>query len=156
MSAFGQHRKFPPHARKTSGTQGRIIHNLIAWISSDCFELFSPLSNICRRIVAWYSVNCIGGMLVEFKHFDNLYSKQQNCPCLRNWIAKLNCEWRIIVESRQVFHLEPLCGFRSDFVYAKFLRPMSCCHLTFLLFSPSSVLILLAFLSCFLVFFFLR
>ena len=23
VSAFGQHRKFPPHARKTSGTQGR-------------------------------------------------------------------------------------------------------------------------------------
>ena len=22
VSAFGQHRKFPPHARKTSGTQG--------------------------------------------------------------------------------------------------------------------------------------
>ena len=22
--AFGQHRKFPPHARKTSGTQGRV------------------------------------------------------------------------------------------------------------------------------------
>ena len=37
-----------------------------------------------------------------------------------------------------LFHLEPLCGFRSDFVYAKFLRPMSCCHSTFLLFSPSS------------------
>ena len=23
VSAFGQHRKFPPHARKTSGTQGK-------------------------------------------------------------------------------------------------------------------------------------
>ena len=52
------------------------------------------------------------------------------------------------------FHLEPLCGFRSDFVYAKFLRPKSCYHSTFLLFSPSSVMILSAFLSSFLVFFF--
>ena len=26
VSAFGQHRKFPPHARKTSGTQGRRLH----------------------------------------------------------------------------------------------------------------------------------
>ena len=26
-SAFGQHRKFPPHARKTSGTQGKLIPN---------------------------------------------------------------------------------------------------------------------------------
>ena len=25
VSALGQHRKFPPHARKTSGTQGRMI-----------------------------------------------------------------------------------------------------------------------------------
>ena len=33
---------------------------------------------------------------------------------------------------------------------AKFLRPMSCCNSTFLLFSPSSVMILLPFLSCFL------
>ena len=24
VSAFGQHRKFPPHARKTSGTQGSV------------------------------------------------------------------------------------------------------------------------------------
>ena len=24
-SAFGQHRKFPPHARKNSGTQGRVF-----------------------------------------------------------------------------------------------------------------------------------
>ena len=45
--------------------------------------------------------------------------------------------------------------FRSDFVYAKFLGLMSCCHhSTFLLFSPSSVIILLALLSCFLLFFF--
>ena len=28
-SAFGQHRKFPPHARKTSGTQGNPL--VIAW-----------------------------------------------------------------------------------------------------------------------------
>ena len=25
VSAFGQHRKFPPHARKTSGTQGKTV-----------------------------------------------------------------------------------------------------------------------------------
>ena len=29
---------------------------------------------------------------MELKHFDNLYRKQQNCPCLRNRIAKLNCK----------------------------------------------------------------
>ena len=63
----------------------------------------------------------------------------------------LNCEWRITAESQEVFHLEPLCVFHSDFVYVKFLRPLSC-YLSFFLFSPSSVMILSAFLSCFLVF----
>ena len=53
--------------------------------------------------------------------------------------------------SQQVYHLEPLCGFCSYFVLnAKFLRPMSCCNSTFVLFLPSSVMILLPFLSCFL------
>ena len=42
---------------------------------------------------------------MEFKHFKNLYGKQQNFPCLWNWIAKLNCEWRIIVKSWKAFHL---------------------------------------------------
>ena len=28
VSAFGQHRKFPPHVRKTSGTQGRQMANM--------------------------------------------------------------------------------------------------------------------------------
>ena len=41
----------------------------------------------------------------------------------------------------------------GDFVYAKFSEINV---IIFLLFSPSSVMILLAFLSCFLVFFFLR
>ena len=27
VSAFGQHRKFPPHARKTSGTQGTLFYH---------------------------------------------------------------------------------------------------------------------------------
>ena len=30
MSVFGQHRKFPPHARKTSGTQGSIVFDASA------------------------------------------------------------------------------------------------------------------------------
>ena len=30
VSAFGQHRKFPPHARKTSGTQGKILLTAIS------------------------------------------------------------------------------------------------------------------------------
>ena len=46
------------------------------------------------------------------------------------------------------FHLEPLCGFGSDFVCAKFLGLSY--NSTFLSFPPSSVMIVLAFLSCFL------
>ena len=44
----------------------------------------------------------------------------------------------------------------GDFVYAKLSAIMQCYNSTFLLFSPSSVMILLAFLSCFLVFFFVK
>ena len=40
----------------------------------------------------------------------------------------------------------------ANFVYAKFSKS----NATFLLFSPSDVMILLAFLSCFLVFFFIK
>ena len=38
--------------------------------------------------------------LAFFRVVQTFYLKQQNCPCLRNWKAKLNCEWRIIAESR--------------------------------------------------------
>ena len=44
----------------------------------------------------------------------------------------------------------------GDFVYAKLSEIMQCYNSTFLLFSPSSVMILLAFLSFFLVFFFVK
>ena len=94
---------------------------------------------------------------MEFKHLDNLYCKPQNCPCLQNWIAKLNCKWRIIVGIESVgFSFSATLWFHSDFLYVKFLRPI--CHIVIQpsCYSPSSVMILLAFLSCFLVFFFLR
>ena len=54
------------------------------------------------------------------------------------------------------FSFRTACCCHSDFVNVKFLRLMSCCHTTFLLISLSCIMILLAFLSCFLVFFFLR
>ena len=41
----------------------------------------------------------------------------------------------------------------GDFVYTKFSEIDQCYNSTFLLFLPSSVIILLAFLSCLLVFF---
>ena len=43
----------------------------------------------------------------------------------------------------------------GDFVYAKYSE-INVINSTFLLFLPSSVMILLAFLSCFLVFFFVK
>ena len=43
-----------------------------------------------------------------------------------------------------------------DFVYAKFYEDNVLIYSTFLLFLPSSVMILLAFLSCLLVFFFVK
>ena len=44
----------------------------------------------------------------------------------------------------------------GDFVYAKFSAVNVMNYSTFLLFLPASVMILLAFLSCFLVFFFVK
>ena len=121
----------------------------LAWISSDCFESFSSLSDVWidqpltlyrdvtttrkpgsdfdwSHSFAWYSADRIGGMLVEFKHFDNLYRKQQNCPGLRTELLN----WTVN---------EEFWGFRSDFVYEKFPRLISCCQSTFLLFSLSKV-----------------
>ena len=140
----------------------------VAWISDDYFHSFYPLSSVwigwplmpssdivviligrlCTHlhnecilmrnfsgIVVWYSVK---GMLA----FYNLYRKQQNCPCLQNWIVKLNYEWRIIAESQLVFHLvQLLCGFGSDFFWAKFY---------YLSFPLTSVMFLLTFFACFL------
>ena len=49
----------------------------------------------------------------------NLYRKQQNCPGLS---SKLKCQIELRMKNHcgEFFHLEPLCGFGSDFVYAKF------------------------------------
>ena len=56
------------------------------------------------------------------------------------------------------FHLEPICDFSSDLfmlsISDRFFSEIY--NLDFLSFPPSSVMILLAFLSCFLVFFLLR
>ena len=133
----------------------------LAWISSDCFESFSSLSNVWidqpltlyrdvtttrkpgsdfdwSHSFAWYSADRIGGMLVEFKHFDNLYRKQQNCPGLRNWIAQLNCEWRIL-------------RFLQWFCLWEVSETNVMLSIDFLaIFTVKGVMILLAFLSCFL------
>ena len=69
-------------------------------------------------IVAWYSADRIPGILSCSSNIKISLIKQKNCPCLQNSNANLNCEWRIIAESQWVFHLEPLCGFHSDFVYS--------------------------------------
>ena len=83
--------------------------------------------------ITFWSKN-LNETVVYLRGVHYTYRKQQNCPCLRNWNAKLNYEWRIIAESREVFHLEQLSGFDSDFVYAKFseinviFRPSSYFH----------------------------
>ena len=116
---------------------------------------FPSLSNACHAGFLIFSGSHSWHSFVEFKHFDKLnpYLKQQNCPCLRNWQAKLNCEGRIIAESRYVFHLEPLCGFGGRWFCLRELFWDQCYNSTLLLFLPSSVMIVLAFLSCLLVFF---
>ena len=48
VSAFGQHQKFPPHARKTSGTQGNDLFNRKLGIVNWGFVLTIPHS-FCAR-----------------------------------------------------------------------------------------------------------
>ena len=76
---------------------------LIGWLSKHSHTLCIIMKNF-SGIVAWYSADRIPCILSFSSNisisFNNLYLKQQNCPCLRNWNAKLNCKWRIIAESR--------------------------------------------------------
>ena len=79
---------------------------LIGWLSKwDCRLIFSGSHQ-------WHAC-------VEFKQFYNLYHKQQNCSCLRNWIAKFNCEWRIIVVSRVGFSFRTALWFLQWFCLRK-------------------------------------
>ena len=51
VSAFGQRRKFPPHARKTSGTQGR-VETEVQEIKGDSIAL-STILNINWKELDW-------------------------------------------------------------------------------------------------------
>ena len=47
VSAFGQHRKFPPHARKTSGTQGTKSQFLVDIYRQSLFKAETIISSQC-------------------------------------------------------------------------------------------------------------
>ena len=158
---------------------------LVAWILSDCFEpsVFSSQQYLNRpaiNAVQWrhhypktgqwfWLVDCLNICIIMYNYGKFLRDCQLIFIGLHWWhacIMSSNISLIFIVNSKipLVFgtellnwtaYEEPLCCCHSDFVNAKFLRLMSCCHSTFLLISLSSVMILLAFLSCFFVFFFL-
>ena len=110
-------------------------------------------------IVAWYSADRIPGILLFSSNISIsliFILNSKIAPVFEtemlNWTANeesLRRVGRFFIESRFVV------SAAGDFVYAKFSE-IKCYNSTFLLFLPSSVMILLAFLSCFLVFFFVK
>ena len=73
-----------------------------------------------KGIVTWYAADRITGMLAWSSNISIIFIVNSKIALvfeteMLNWT-----EWRITAESRLVFHLEPLSGFDSDFVYAKF------------------------------------
>ena len=50
VSAFGQHRKFPPHARKTSGTQG-----IWAPVQSKNYHSPQPILDLASNLHTYFS-----------------------------------------------------------------------------------------------------
>ena len=60
VSAFGQHRKFPPHARKTSGTQGKPSVFLASLPSlSLVFSLAPDLLFDCSRVLEYAKIRTV-------------------------------------------------------------------------------------------------
>ena len=93
-------------------------------------------------IVIWYSADHIPGMLcVEFKHFVNLYRKQQTCPRLQNWNAKSGLRMKNRCGESVGFSFKATLWFPHWFCLCKVLWDQSY-NSTFRLFSLSSVMIL--------------
>ena len=108
-------------------------------------------------IVAWYSVDCIPGIL------SCSSSTSISLICI------LNNKIALVFETEKIelrmknhcgewvgFSFRLLCGFGGRWFCWREVFWDQCYNLTFLLFSLSKVMILLAFLSCFLVFFFVK
>ena len=63
VSAFGQHRKFPAHARKTSGTQGRIVLARKVFQSSQVVLDTAPYYSACTAEIL---LRLSGSSKIEF------------------------------------------------------------------------------------------
>ena len=89
---------------------------LIGWLSKH-----SQLIIITRHFsgtVIWHPADCM-----ELKNFwQSLLQTAKLHLSSRLWIDKLNYKWRIIAESREVFHLEPLCNLAMILFMWSFLR----------------------------------
>ena len=107
-------------------------------------------------IVAWYSADRIPGILSYSSNISVSLIFTLNSKIalvfkteMLNWTAN---EESLLRVGR--FHLELLCGFGGQWFCLRKVFWDQCYNLTFSPFSPSNVMILLAFLSCFVVFFF--
>ena len=60
VSAFGQHRKFPPHARRTSGTQGKASVFLASLLSLALVLSRAPdLLFDCSRVLEYVKIRTV-------------------------------------------------------------------------------------------------
>ena len=112
-------------------------------------------------IVIWYSAYRIPGILSVSSNISISLIFILNSKIALvfeterlNWTANEESSRRV---GKWVFiHSRFVVSAAGDFVYAKFSEVNVMNNSTFLLFLPSSVMIMLAFLSCLLVFFFVK
>ena len=110
-------------------------------------------------IIIWYSAYRIPGILSVSSNISISLIFILNSKIalvfeteMLNWTANEESLQRV----GRFFHLEPLCGFGGGGFCLHKVFWDQYYDLTFLLFLPSSVQILLDFFSCFLVFFFIK
>ena len=90
MSAFGQQRKFPPHARKTSGTQGTLLHLNVTY-RTGMFQFVNWKPNISRTghlLILVSKVMC-SLIYVKVPLFSSGFREKTNTRCAK-MAANLN------------------------------------------------------------------
>ena len=90
MSAFGQQRKFPPHARKTSGTQGTLLHLNVTY-RTGMFQFVNWKPNISRtrHLLILVSKLMCSLIYVKVPLFSSGFREKTNSRCAK-MAANLN------------------------------------------------------------------
>ena len=123
------------------------------FLLADCLNIRKIMRNFSGN-VAWYSEDQIPGMLAWSSNISIIFIVNSKIARLRNWNARLNCEWkkslrrvgRFFIKSRFVVSAEILF-MRSFWDQCWYFEPLAIFAVKY----NDSV----SFLSCFFVFFFL-